>query len=32
MQFARENNQTLVGFLRPPSFNVYAHVERVILD
>jgi len=32
MNFARESNQTLVGFLRPPSFNVYAHVERVILD
>jgi FdhD protein len=32
MEFARESNQTLIGFLRPPSFNVYAHVERVILD
>jgi len=32
MEFARENNQTLVGFLRPPSFNIYAHVERVIVD
>jgi FdhD protein len=32
MQFARENSQTLIGFLRPPSFNVYAHVERVVLD
>ena len=32
MEFAREMNQTLVGFLRPPSFNIYAHVERVILD
>ena len=31
MNFARESNQTLVGFLRPPSFNVYSHVERVIL-
>lgn len=31
MNFARESNQTLIGFLRPPSFNVYAHVERVIL-
>ena len=28
--FARENNQTLIGFLRPPSFNIYAHVERAI--
>ena len=32
MEFARQMNQTLVGFLRPPSFNVYSHVERVILD
>lgn len=32
MQFARESNQTLIGFLRPPSFNIYAHVERVILS
>jgi FdhD protein len=31
MEFARESNQTLVGFLRPPSFNIYSHVERVIL-
>jgi len=32
VNFARETNQTLIGFLRPPSFNLYAHVERVILD
>ena len=32
MDFARESNQTLIGFLRPPSFNIYSHVERVILD
>lgn len=32
MEFARESNQTLVGFLRPPSFNIYSHVERVILE
>jgi FdhD protein len=32
VNFARESNQTLVGFLRPPSFNVYTHIERVILD
>src|SRR4051794_9950515 len=32
VEFARESNQTLVGFLRPPSFNIYSHVERVILD
>ena len=32
VQFARESNQTLIGFLRPPSFNIYSHVERVVLD
>jgi FdhD protein len=32
MDFARESNQTLVGFLRPPSFNIYSHVERIVLD
>ncbi len=32
MNFARESNQTLIGFLRPPSFNIYSHAERVILD
>jgi FdhD protein len=32
MNFARESNQTLIGFLRPPSFNLYSHVERVILE
>ena len=31
-EFARESNQTLIGFLRPPSFNIYSHVERVILE
>jgi FdhD protein len=30
VDFARESNQTLIGFLRPPSFNVYTHIERVI--
>jgi FdhD protein len=29
--FCRENNQTLIGFLRPPSFNIYSHVERIVL-
>jgi FdhD protein len=29
--FCRENNQTLIGFLRPPSFNIYSHAERVVL-
>jgi FdhD protein len=32
MEFARESNQTLVGFLRPPSFNLYSHIERVNLS
>ena len=32
MEFARANNQTLIGFLRPPSFNIYSHVERVVLE
>jgi len=32
MEFARDSNQTLIGFLRPPSFNIYSHVERVVLD
>jgi len=31
MEFARESNQTLMGFLRPPSFNIYSHIERVNL-
>src|SRR6266571_9450710 len=31
VSFAWQGNQTLIGFLRPPSFNIYAHVERVIL-
>lgn len=30
VEFARESGQTLVGFLRPPRFNVYAGVERVV--
>jgi FdhD protein len=29
VDFARESGQTLVGFLRGNSFNVYAHKERV---
>jgi FdhD protein len=32
VDFARENNQTLIGFLRPPHFNAYSHVERIILE
>ena len=31
VELARDSNQTLIGFLRPPSFNIYTHVERVIL-
>jgi len=31
VEFARESNQTLIGFLRPPSFNIYSHIERVLL-
>ena len=31
VELARDSNQTLIGFLRPPSFNVYTHIERVIL-
>jgi FdhD protein len=30
--FARESNQTLIGFLRPPSFNIYSHIERMVLE
>ena len=32
VNFARESNQTLIGFLRPPTFNVYSHIERVGFD
>jgi FdhD protein len=32
VELARESNQTLIGFLRPPSFNIYTHIERVILE
>ena len=31
VEFARANNQTLICFLRPPSFYIYTHIERVIL-
>lgn len=31
INFARECGQTLIGFLRPPTFNVYSHVERVVV-
>jgi FdhD protein len=32
VNFARESNQTLIGFLRPPTFNIYSHMERVTFD
>ncbi len=32
VDFARESNQTLVGFLRPPSYNVYAGEQRVSVN
>lgn len=32
VNFARECGQTLIGFLRPPTFNVYSHIERVLID
>ena len=31
VELARDSNQTLIGFLRPTSFNIYTHIERVIL-
>ena len=32
INFARESGQTLIGFLRPPTFNVYSHLDRVAFD
>ncbi|HMG06691.1 MAG TPA: formate dehydrogenase accessory sulfurtransferase FdhD [Chthoniobacterales bacterium] len=32
VNFARESGQTLIGFLRPPTFNIYAHIERVVIE
>jgi FdhD protein len=32
VELARDSNQTLIGFLRPPSFNIYTHIDRVILE
>ena len=28
--FAQESGQTLIGFLRGPTFNVYSHPERIV--
>lgn len=30
VEFARESNQTLIGFLRPPKFNIYAGAARIV--
>jgi FdhD protein len=32
VSFARENGQTLIGFLRPPLMNIYSHPDRILLD
>jgi formate dehydrogenase assembly factor FdhD len=32
VSFSRDSNQTLIGFLRPPTFNIYSHIERVDLS
>jgi FdhD protein len=29
VNFARECGQTLIGFLRPPTYNAYSHIERI---
>jgi len=29
VEFARESGQTLIGFLRPPTFNIYAGGQRI---
>lgn len=29
VEFAQESNQTLVGFLRGETFNIYSHAERI---
>jgi FdhD protein len=31
VNFARASGQTLIGFLRPPTFNIYSHIERVAM-
>src|SRR5213079_806449 len=32
INFARECGQTLIGFLRPPTLNVYSHIERIAFN
>ena len=32
INFARECGQTLIGFLRPPTFNIYSHIERIAFE
>lgn len=32
VDFAQRSGQTLIGFLRPPGFNLYSHVYRVKLE
>ncbi len=32
IDFAEENNQTLIGFLRGERMNIYSHPERIQLD
>lgn len=32
VEFSRESNQTLVGFLRAPHYNVYAGIDRVVSE
>jgi FdhD protein len=32
INFARECGQTLIGFLRPPTFNVYSRIERIAFE
>lgn len=32
INFARECGQTLIGFLRPPTFNVYSHIEQIAFE
>jgi FdhD protein len=32
INFARECGQTLIGFLRPPTFNLYSHIDRIAFE